>query len=235
MSILRHVAFCLLTAVVAAPAWSADAGANNDRQRDHWVAAWTAAPDQAGPPLSGRTIRQIIRPSIGGSSVRIRRSNLFGAGKVMLGPVRIARHASESAIQPGTDQPLTFGGKSTVAIARGDEALSDAVEFSMAAFEPLATSLYVVDSSTASTIHGVGMQSAFITRGEATAAAKFANSEIDTSRYFLTDLEAAITCTRTTQATRPWRRRSICEYFATPASDVGSPAHLLPSGRDTAS
>ena len=69
--------------------------------------------------------------------------------------------------------------------------LSDPVAFTVAALEQLAISLYVVDSSKASTLHGVGMQTAYIANGDVTAATKLAGSETDTSRYFLTDVEVA--------------------------------------------
>ena len=123
--------------------------------------------------------------------MRLRLSNLYGTGTVTLGPVRIARHAGESAIQPGTDRAVTFGGKSTVTIAQGAAALSDPIAFSVTALEQLAISLYVPDNSKTSTLHGVGMQTAYIANGELTGAVKFPAGETDTSRYFLTDVEVA--------------------------------------------
>jgi lysophospholipase L1-like esterase len=143
--------------------------------------------------VSAKTIRQVVRPSIGGSSVRLRLSNLFGARPVTIGPVRVAKDAGESAIQPGTDRAATFGGKPTVTIAQGADVLSDPVAFPVAALEQLAISLYVVDSGKASTWHGVGMQTAYIANGDVTAAPKLTASETDTSRYFLTDVEVAAT------------------------------------------
>lgn len=182
MKIARYVASLLLCLTVAAsPALSAT----------HWVAAWSAAPDQEGPALSAKTVRQVVRPSIGGSSVRLRLSNLYGTGPVTIGPVRIAKHAGESAIQPGTDRSVTFGGKPTVSIAKGADILSDPVAFPLAAFEQLAVSLHIADSSKASTLHGVGMQTAYIANGDVTAALKLVDSETDTSRYFLTDVDVA--------------------------------------------
>jgi hypothetical protein len=53
-----------------------------------WVAAWTAAPDSAGPPFERHSIRQIVRTSIGGSRVRIRLSNPFGAELLRPAPPR---------------------------------------------------------------------------------------------------------------------------------------------------
>ena len=187
MMIVRYVASTLLCLIVAAsPAQSAP-----PQSAPHWVAAWSAAPDQEGPPLSAKTIRQIVRPSIGGSSVRLRLSNLYGTAAVTIGPVRVAKHAGESAIQPGTDRAVTFGGKPIVTIAQGADMLSDPVAFQVTAFEQLAISSYIVDSSKASTLHGVGMQTAYIADGEVTAAPKLAGSETDTSRYFLTDVDVA--------------------------------------------
>jgi lysophospholipase L1-like esterase len=157
-------------------------------QSQHWVAAWSAAADQEGPALTGKTIRQVVRPSIAGPNIRLRLSNLYGTAAVTIGPVRIAKHAGESAIRPDTDRPVTFGGRPTVTIAPGADALSDPVAFSLVALEQIAISLYVVDGKV-STLHGVGMQTAFIADGQVTATAKLENSETDTSRYFLTDVE----------------------------------------------
>ena len=111
MNLFRYVASGLLCLTLAAdPAQAAP---------QHWVAAWAAAPDQEGPPISAKTIRQIVRPSIGGSSVRLRLSNLYGTGPMTIGPVRVAKDAGESAIQPGTDRAVTFNGKPTATIAQG--------------------------------------------------------------------------------------------------------------------
>ena len=178
----RYVASLLLCLTVAA---------SSAHCAEHWVAAWSAPADQAGPPLPAKTIRQIVRPSIAGTSVRVRLSNLYGTDAITLGPVRIARHAGESAIRTETDRAVTFGGKATVTIAQGADALSDPVAFPVTALEQLAISLHVSGSSKASTLHGVGMQTAYIADGEVTAAPKLATSVTDTSRYFLTDVEVA--------------------------------------------
>ena len=181
-----NAAFCsvLVALAVPEPASATDRPAPSQ----HWVAAWSAAADQDGPALSGKTIRQIVRPSIAGPSVRLRLSNLYGTAAVTIGPVHIAKHAGDSAIRPGSDRAVTFGGKPTVTIAQGVDALSDPVAFPLVAFEQVAISLYVVDGKV-STLHGVGMQTAFIANGQVTAAAKLDDSETDTSRYFLTDVE----------------------------------------------
>ena len=158
----------------------------------NWITTWTAAPDRAGPALPAQTIRQIVRTSVGGGSVRVRLSNLHGAGAVSIGAVHVALRTTGSAIEPGSDRALTFNGRRAVTIAAGDSVLSDALDMQVAPLRELAVSLYLPDGAGTSTLHGAGMQTAYIERGaDATAAISFSGTETDDSRYFLTDVEVA--------------------------------------------
>jgi lysophospholipase L1-like esterase len=156
-----------------------------------WVNGWGAAPDEPGPSFEKQTIRQVVRTSIAGSSVRIRLSNLFGKTPVTLGPVRLAAHAGGGSIRRDTDRALTFGGKPSVTIAAGADALSDAVPFSVAALQELVISLYVPTATGPSTTHTVGMQNAHVARDDQTTATALSGGEPDGTRYFLTDVEVA--------------------------------------------
>jgi lysophospholipase L1-like esterase len=189
---LKHVAVGVWLYSLAAlmPAWSTTSV--NLAGNVHWTDAWTASPDSAGPPLGTVTIRQIIRTSIGGSAVRIRLSNLFGTAPVTIGPVHLAEQASGSAIKPGTDHTVTFGGKPRATIAKGGDVLSDPIALSVAPLEELAVSMYLPTRTGSSTFHGVGNNTAFITlAGDATAATRFPAGEVTSSRIFLTDAEVA--------------------------------------------
>lgn len=158
----------------------------------HWIDTWAAAPDAAGPVFSAQTVRQIIRTSVGGSSVRIRLSNLDGTGPVTIGPVHVALHAKESAILPGSDRTLTFDGKPTVTVAKGESVLSDPVVMQVAPLQELAISMYLPANASPSTIHTTGMATAYLTEsGDATAAVELPGSEVISSRIFLTDVEVA--------------------------------------------
>jgi len=182
-----HVTFLLLGAIAfTIPAYSAE-----DEQ---WIATWAAAPSLAGPPMKPQTIRQIIRTSLGGSRLRIRLSNLFGTKPVNIGPVHIAIHKNDSAIQPKSDNALTFGGKSTVTIAKGESVLSDPVNMEVAPLQELAVSLYLPRHTGPTTIHDNSSQTTFITKtGNATAAEILPEIEINENenRFFLTDVEVA--------------------------------------------
>jgi lysophospholipase L1-like esterase len=142
--------------------------------------------------MEAQTVRQIVRISMGGSRVRIRLSNLFGTTPVTIGPAHIAEQAEGSTIKAITDHPVTFGGQPTVTIPVGTDALSDPVALPVTALEELSVSMYIRASNGPSTIHGMAMQTAFITQSvDATAATVFPKAEFASSRFFLTDVEVA--------------------------------------------
>ncbi|GAA0706030.1 SGNH/GDSL hydrolase family protein [Dyella marensis] len=173
----------LLAPALAAPAKDA-----------HWVAAWSASMDSPGPRLSDQTVRQIARVSIGGSAVRVRLSNLYGDGPVTLGPVHVAVRAEGSSTVAGSDRELRFGGKSTVTIAKGGSALSDAVTMEVKPLQELAVSLYVPAGAAPgpSTLHNAGLATAYLTEhGDATAATSYPGTEVHGSRFFLSDIQVA--------------------------------------------
>jgi lysophospholipase L1-like esterase len=167
------------------PATSTLAGGRNAG----WVAAWGAAPDSPGPSIAGSTVRQIVRTSLGGSRVRLRFSNLFGAAPVTLGPVRVALAAGAGAIQPASDRAVTFGGARVVTVARAHETVSDPIDLALPALARLAVTLHVPEGTGASTTHGVGHQTAYFLPGDATAVPVFPAGDADASRYFLTGVE----------------------------------------------
>ena len=85
----------------------------------HWVSAWTTAlyaPNAmpgitVGPTIADKTIRMIVRPSIGGQRLRVRFSNEFGTAPLTIASARIALTYEGSQIQMATDCVLTFGGR----------------------------------------------------------------------------------------------------------------------------
>ena len=184
---LRWLLAGALSALLA-PAWSLAAPVKDA----HWVAAWNAAMDSPGLRLSDQTVRQIARVSIGGSSLRVRLSNLHGDGPVALGPVHVALRAEGSSIVAGSDRELRFGGKPTVTIAKGASALSDAVTFEVKPLQELAISLYVpaVTAPGPATLHNAGLASAYLTEhGDATASTSFPGTEVNGSRFFLSGID----------------------------------------------
>jgi hypothetical protein len=58
--------------------------------KDGWVGTWAVAPHADGTTFQNKTLRQIVRTSIGGSSVRIRISNAFGNQPLVVDDIHVA-------------------------------------------------------------------------------------------------------------------------------------------------
>jgi hypothetical protein len=118
----------------------------------HWVGSWAssqmlAEQDNALDPsyVQDVTLRQVIRASLGGDSLRLRLSNRFGTTPLHLTEVHVAQPAAVDSgrIVAGTDKALTFGGAPDVWISAGAEYLSDPIDFPVAPLSSLAFTLHV--------------------------------------------------------------------------------------------
>ena len=146
----------------------------------HWARAWGASPQApvaANGPFAGsptfhdQTIRQVIRLSGGGRSVRVRFTNEFGNAPITVGAAHLALAGAGGATRPGSDRVLTFGGKPTAVIPPGAPLLSDPVDVPVKAMSRLAISLYLPGRADACTCHGTSVEAGYVTAGDATGAA----------------------------------------------------------------
>jgi lysophospholipase L1-like esterase len=151
-----------------------------------WLATWSPSPSAAPPIPSGdaldriptyvdRTIRQIVRTTLGGDSVRIRLSNEYGERALVIGAAHIAVRDTGAVIRAETDRALTFSGRSAVTLRPGAVMISDPIAFKVPALTDLSVSLWVKDTIRATTRHALGLQTNYVSpRGDLTSAARFA-------------------------------------------------------------
>ncbi|MGG1945810.1 SGNH/GDSL hydrolase family protein [Trinickia sp. NRRL B-1857] len=155
--------------VVAASAAAAAPVAAQSATESGWVSAWATAlqsiPDLADPPplyrtpeVAGRTVRQIVYPTLSGRGARIRISNAYGRGPLALTDVVLARSAGGADTQPGTSVRVTFAGKNAVTLQPGQEIDSDPVQTAVVAGEPYAISLVAGPRQTLTAWHRVANQ-----------------------------------------------------------------------------
>ncbi|GIF04263.1 SGNH/GDSL hydrolase family protein [Actinoplanes siamensis] len=128
--------------------------------RAGWVHTWTAMPQLTEPgnlppaPFTGTdavlvdsTLRQTVRTSIGGKSLRVRFSNAFGTTDLPLTRAAIALPAGgrsgTSEIVPGSSRALTFGGEASVVVPAGAQIVSDPVAIPVAARSALAVTVHL--------------------------------------------------------------------------------------------
>ncbi|RZJ11316.1 MAG: SGNH/GDSL hydrolase family protein [Rubrivivax sp.] len=134
-----------------------------------WVAAWGSAQLPQAPsaasapaawqaPLRDVTLRQVVRTTVAGSTLRVQFSNLFGKEPLQLG------QATVTLVQPGTQagrpelqanslKPLSFQGRRELTLAPGAEAWSDPVALALPRLADVAVQMHIVSSPAAATVH----------------------------------------------------------------------------------
>ncbi|WP_344579491.1 GDSL-type esterase/lipase family protein [Nonomuraea roseoviolacea] len=192
------VALSAAVAVMAAivPAAAADAGAAA------WTAAWGAAMQRPTPGTAdngpnwsvegfdGHTLRQVIRMTVAGPSVRIRLSNLYGTRPLLIAGARVGRSAGGAAVWPGSARPVTFAGKPSAAVPPGKELVSDPVALTVAPLERLAVSLRVRGATGPATFHRFTTATSYRAHGDHLGdAAPGAFGEATSAWYYLTGVE----------------------------------------------
>jgi lysophospholipase L1-like esterase len=190
MFINRCLPLALVAAAVAVNSFALSP-ASAESQTSSWISSWTASPQAPRGVIpasfSNRTIRQIVHLSIGGSRVRVRLSNEFGAKPVLVGTASVAIAGGTSDIVSATPRPLTFGGSRSVIIPPGAPVVSDPVEFNVAPLSNVAVSLYLPAATDLGTVHATGLQTAFVsTTGDFTASSEFPIVDRFANRFFLT-------------------------------------------------
>jgi lysophospholipase L1-like esterase len=174
---------------------SAPSAAKPDGQR--WIGTWATAaqPSPLGSVQAFRnqTLRLIVHTSAGGPEVRIRISNTFGDGPLLIRAAHIARRATAADIDPSSDRALTFGGQSSTTIPAGSIAVSDPADVNVPALSDLAISLFLPQTTTATTSHILALQTSYVSTetGDSTAAVKFPVANTITSWPFLTGVDVA--------------------------------------------
>lgn len=143
------------------------------------VGTWTASPvageTSATCPagdgaLADQTVRNIVWPSTSGDQVRVRFSNAFGTAPLTIGAASLAAQKSGAAIVGSTKQVLTFGGKRTVTIPPGAQAVSDWADYTVVQQRNLAVSVYVPSLTGPATFHPLAVQDNFLGSGDVTRA-----------------------------------------------------------------
>lgn len=134
-----------------------------------WVAAWGTAlqpiPALADPPplyrtpaVAGRTVRQIVYPTLSGATLRLRVSNLYGKTPLVIEHLQIAQAAGGAAIRAGSTAALSFGGQPGIRLAPGQEIDSDPLSYPLQAGAPYALSAYMGGAQTMTVWHRVSNQ-----------------------------------------------------------------------------
>jgi hypothetical protein len=109
-----------------------------------WVAAWGSAmqtPVSSDVSGTSYTVRNVVRLTAGGSTLRVRLSNVFSSGDLTAGRVSVASAGTGAALGMQARR-VTFRGRESVVVPRGGEVLSDPVALRTVADSSVAVSIW---------------------------------------------------------------------------------------------
>jgi lysophospholipase L1-like esterase len=164
----------------------------------HWVASWGSAQmlmDQqnALPEAQWRntSLRQVLRVSLPGSTLRVRISNALGSTALELeaASVALAVAPGRSEVVPASLHALRFNGQDRVSIPAGAEIVSDPVELTHAANADLAISLHFLQAPARQTGHPGSRATSFVAHGNRVLDAAWPQAEPFTRWHQLAGLE----------------------------------------------
>lgn len=166
-----------------------------------WQSVWATATQRPGASFApnwseegfaNQSVRQVIRVTNGGSVLRLRLSNSYGAQDLQVTGATIARSAGGAAVQPNTLQPLTIGASPAFRIAAGTEAVTDPVVLPIAPLDAVTVTLYFAQATGPATYHAQALGTSYRAEGDHRSdAAADAFSDTTESFYYLAALETA--------------------------------------------
>ncbi|MEU5881027.1 SGNH/GDSL hydrolase family protein [Spirillospora sp. NPDC047279] len=143
-----------------------------------WTGAWgtamqrpVAGDEDSGPNWSaegfaGHTVRQVVRVSAGGTSVRIRLSNVYGTRPLRVTGATIGRSAGGSLVWPDTIKKVTFGRAANAVVPAGREAVSDTVALTTSPLERLTVTLRFAEATGPATFHRFALDRTYRAEGD---------------------------------------------------------------------
>jgi lysophospholipase L1-like esterase len=137
--------------------------------------------------FNNQTVRNVLFSSIGGSMIRVRFTNAYGATPLAIGRATVAIHARGPRLVAGTMRSLTFAGRASVTIPPGAEALSDPVRLTVRPMQELAVSEFLPRPTGPPTEHGGAQQLNYVASGDHSADAGTGAFKTSTLTWYLID------------------------------------------------
>jgi len=169
------------------------------RQADQsaWVGAWATAVQSTTkdnmPPvatLSGCSARQIVRVTLSGETIRLKLSNAYGESAMDIASVGIADAADSCDIDTKSMRWLRFGGKKSVNIGAGEQAVSDPLKYKLKALSRVAITInYGKNIPQRLTSHPGSRTTTYIIKGEGSARTNYGMGTKTNHWYTLDALE----------------------------------------------
>ncbi|HEY9542182.1 SGNH/GDSL hydrolase family protein [Prevotella sp.] len=145
-----------------------------------WVGTWATAQQpvvRAYMPynnnMTNRSVRQVVKVSIGGDVIRLRLSNLYGKTPVEIRSVYVAVLKDSFEIHAHTARYLRFGNKYQTVIPVGKSVVSDALQFELHRLDRVAITINYAKAPAVPTVHMGSRTTSYILSGVTTPQTDF--------------------------------------------------------------
>ena len=149
-------------------------------QAQNWVGTWATAPQTVVKSfmpynncMTNRSVRQVVKVSIGGDVIRLKLSNIYSMQPVEIRSIYIAHAKDSSDIDAKTAQYFKFDNSYKTVIPAGKQIVSDALKFNLRNLERVAITINYTSAPEIPTVHMGSRTTSYIMKGVTNAHSNF--------------------------------------------------------------
>ncbi|WP_181700546.1 GDSL-type esterase/lipase family protein [Nocardia sp. GTS18] len=165
--------------------------------QNNWVAGFrngVISPDEQiklaeSREFADETVRHVLHMAGGGTAVRVRLTNRYGATPLRIGAARVALRKAGSAIDSDADHEIRFGAEPSAVIDPGADLVSDPIDLPVAAGQDLLLSLYLPESTGLATFAHQPGEISYLVAGDRTADVELPDAQEVPFRFFVTGVD----------------------------------------------
>ena len=146
----------------------------------NWVGTWATAPQTVvrsfmpyNNCMTNRSVRQVVKVSIGGDVIRLKLSNIYSMQPVEIRSIYIAHAKDSFSIDAKSAQYFKFSNSYKTVIPAGKQIVSDALKFNLRNLERVAITINYTSAPEVPTVHMGSRTTSYIMKGVTNAHSNF--------------------------------------------------------------
>ena len=165
-------------------------------QAQNWIGTWATAPQTVVKSfmpynncMTNRSVRQVVKVSIGGDVIRLKLSNIYSMQPVEIRSIYIAHAKDSSDIDAKTAQYFKFGNSYKTVIPAGKQIVSNALKFKLRNLERVAITINYTSAPEIPTVHMGSRTTSYIMKGVTNAHSNFAKAFRENHWYNISGID----------------------------------------------
>lgn len=162
----------------------------------NWIGTWATAPQTVVKSfmpynncMTNRSVRQVVKVSIGGDVIRLKLSNIYSMQPVEIRSIYIAHAKDSSDIDAKTAQYFKFGNSYKTIIPAGKQIVSNALKFKLRNLERVAITINYTSAPEIPTVHMGSRTTSYIMKGVTNAHSNFAKAFRENHWYNISGID----------------------------------------------